>query len=130
MGKKHFKSIALDLEKSDPYLFQRAYSAALQEFIEAALFYNYVKSGVIQSYADMQKIYFEYEMANSAQVDDGTRIVTLLFPMMDFILGLADFTGELMRKSINSLSSGQHVECFKTCEVVRNIQIGFMSTFM
>lgn len=48
-------------------------------------------------------------------------------PAIEFILGLADLSGELMRKCINSLGSGNIDDCFHTCNFVREMYKGFLS---
>ncbi|XP_043461791.1 translin-associated protein X [Leptopilina heterotoma] len=52
-------------------------------------------------------------------------IQTTLIPQ-DYILGIADLTGELMRKCINNLSTGNIAGCFETCNFVRNMYQGFL----
>jgi hypothetical protein len=46
---------------------------------------------------------------------------------VDYILGVADLTGELMRKCINNLGSGNVEGCYHTCTFVREIYGGFLS---
>ena len=46
---------------------------------------------------------------------------------MDYILGIADLTGELMRKCINNLGSGNIEGCYQTCTFVRQIYSAFLS---
>lgn len=51
------------------------------------------------------------------------KLKVLLTPL-DYILGVQDLTGELMRHCINSLSSGQVEAMYQTCGFVRNIYSG------
>lgn len=46
---------------------------------------------------------------------------------LEFMLGLADLTGEVMRNSINSLGSGDIDNCFKTCKFLQNIYSKYLS---
>lgn len=114
-----FKAISNELEFQDPYLYLRAYTAGLQEFIEASLFYLYLRNNTITTWSDINKG-FAY------QADGTDKLVTLLFPEVEFILGIGDFTGELMRKCINSLGAGNTEDCFKICNFVKDIYTGFL----
>lgn len=116
---KNFKTIAQELEFQDPYLYLRAYTAGLQEFIEALVFYLYLRKNTITTWSDVNKGF-------SYQEEDTDKAVTLLFPQVEFILGIADFTGELMRKCINSLGAGNTEDCFKICNFVKHIYTGFL----
>lgn len=116
---KNFKTIAQELEFQDPYLYLRAYTAGLQEFIEALVFYLYLRKNTITTWSDVNKGFIY-------QDEDTDKTVTLLFPQVDFILGIADFTGELMRKCINSLGAGNIGDCFKICNFVKYIYTGFL----
>ncbi|KAL3286522.1 hypothetical protein HHI36_001027 [Cryptolaemus montrouzieri] len=91
----------------------------MQEFIEALVFYQYLKNGEIESWNNINK-YFVYE-------EEG-EVIPLLFSQFDFILGIADFTGELMRRCINNLGIGNIDDCFKLCDCVRFINTGFLGT--
>lgn len=101
-------------------MYLRAYTNGIQEFIEAILFYNYIKQDRILNYEEVKDL-FEYN-----DEDDG-KSINLLCPCCEYVLGLADFTGELMRKCINNLSSGKIEECFKFCNYVKDILTGYLS---
>jgi Translin family len=45
----------------------------------------------------------------------------------EFMLGLADFTGEIMRFSINSLGCGNTENCFRVCRSLQEIYARFMT---
>lgn len=63
---------------------------------------------------------------NFLYTEDDSPQFRLLFNMSDYILGIADFTGELMRRCINTLSSGNVDDCFKLCNYVKYINSGFL----
>lgn len=71
----------------------------------------------------------------SAESDDSIEIsldapgknIVMPIPLQDFFLGMADFTGELMKRCINNLSSGNLNDCFKICDYVRDIYTNFLS---
>lgn len=52
---RNFAAIAEELEDEDPYLFLRAYSPGLQEYVEAHSYYRYLKDGRLMSLGDFQK---------------------------------------------------------------------------
>ncbi|KAJ8925258.1 hypothetical protein NQ315_009086 [Exocentrus adspersus] len=114
----NFKTIAKELHNQDAYQYHRAYTAGLQEFIEALTFCQFLKNTSIESWANIDKL-LKYR-------DDELGEYNLLFPQYDFILGIADFTGELMRRCINTLGVGNVEECFKLCDFVRHINTGFL----
>ncbi|KAJ3661120.1 hypothetical protein Zmor_005535 [Zophobas morio] len=114
---KNFRAVALLLKGFDSYQYQKAYTSGLQEFIEALVFYQYLTSGSFEKWDNINKS-FQY-------MDNGDSI-SLLFPQIDYILGIADFTGELMRRCINDLGVGNTNDCFKTCNMVKHIYSGFL----
>ncbi|XP_044730036.1 translin-associated protein X [Chrysoperla carnea] len=132
-----FKVIAFELEKQDPYQFSRAYSAGLQEYIEALTFFQYLSNKTIEDFAAIQKTlkYMVTDLDKKLKSSEDSppndsprneREICTLLPPSEYILGLADLTGELMRKCINNLSSGNVEGCFQTCDFVRNIYKGFL----
>lgn len=121
--KNNFKAIAKELESQDPYQYLRAYTAGLQEFIEALLFYLYLRKDSITTWSDINKDF-------SYPEEDSNKVTTLLFPEVEFILGIGDFTGELMRKCINSLGAGNTEDCFKICNFVKDIYTGFLGKIL
>lgn len=126
---KQFKSIALELEGLDSYQYLRAYTSGIQEFIEALSFHHYIINDNIKQWDEVKNI-FDYEIEEGNENEGNAkkrRRVELLFPEIEFVLGIADFTGELMRKCINSLGSGNIDECFKITNFVKDVLIGFLS---
>lgn len=127
---KSFKAIALELDGLDAYLYLRAYTSGLQEFVEALTFCSYLKTGNIQKFEEINKM-FQYNIEETPDEENTTtsKTISLLFPYTEFILGLADFTGELMRKCINNLGDGNIDDCFKICNYVKYILVGFLGNF-
>ncbi|CAH0550347.1 unnamed protein product [Brassicogethes aeneus] len=114
----HFKSIALELKGHDSYLYTRAYTSGVQEFIEAYTFYQFILSENIGDWKSFDAL-FKYS-------DEENGEFSLLFTQNDYILGLGDLTGELMRRCINTLGVGNTSECFKLCNYVKAINTGFI----
>lgn len=128
-----FKKIALELENQDPYLYLRAFRAGFQEFVEALSFYWYLKNDTLYNWTSLENslTYSTKEDSNKMETDescDGQTIVnTVLVSPIEFMLGIADLTGELMRKCINNLAVGDIASCFQTCQFVRSLYNGFLS---
>ena len=94
--KELLNTIALELEGEDPFLFTRAYSPGVQEYIEALSFAHFLKRKTLISFDQVEA---ELKFSN----EDGKDLGLSLNPF-DYVLGIADLTGELMRFCINSAS--------------------------
>lgn len=103
----------------------RAYSAGLQEWIEALSFYHFLRNNKIISYEEVstQLVFEESSFSNAENKTDTaadtittsteepietsqTEPLFVTIPPSEFILGIADLTGELMRNAINALGAG------------------------
>ncbi|GIY78117.1 translin-associated protein X [Caerostris darwini] len=122
------KGISSELTKRELHKFIRAFSPGLQEFVEAVSFYYYLKNETIISIEEIHHPDF-LQIPSEVKADLNTEeqhqvtelpLSSLLTPV-DFILGIADLTGELMRKCINSVAAGDIDEPFKLCDVLQNI---------
>lgn len=148
-------AIAVEIGGRDPHKHHRAYSPGVQEFIEALAYYRYLKSGRLISFKEAQD-FLTFQPTKPAEVEEteksdipkdvvredsgvtnevvgcGTsevtnnEIVLELIPS-DFILGLADLTGELMRLCINSVGSGNRELPFSLLPFFRALFCGFNS---
>lgn len=137
-----FKQIAQELENEDQYLYMRAFRAGLQEFVEALTFYYYLYDKTLYHWDNVAKCMTyntsdENKTENSGQDDaqnqnenkasaDSKTIKTIVDPG-EYVLGIADLTGELMRKCINNLATGDIDSCFENCNFVRSLYNGFLS---
>lgn len=95
---KLLHKVAEELVNEDPTRYKGAYSIGVQEFIEALSFYHYWKEGTLLSYRSAQHYMTFYH-------DSENPLVLFLNPF-DYLLGVADLTGELMRVTINSVGTG------------------------
>lgn len=129
------QEIAAELSKREVFQFIRAISPGLQEYVEAVSFYYYLQSGNLISIEEVQKQDFikenlkEESEASEKEANEETPTPLPLSEMLtptDFILGIADLTGELMRKCINSVASGDIEEPFTLCSVLQNIYEAFV----
>ncbi|XP_066593198.1 translin-associated protein X [Prorops nasuta] len=130
LEKTLFKSIALELQNEDFYQYQRAYRAGVEEYIEAITFYQYLQNGNMQDWMELEKSLIYTVLDKTKAISDNNsvpmkNIEMLIFPN-EYILGIADLTGELMRKCINNLATGDIASCYQTCNFVRNMYKGFL----
>lgn len=117
---QNFALIAKELIGHDTYQYIRAISAGIQEFIEAYTFLEYLQKEELLSDWEVVQRRFNYKS------DDHEEFSFDLIPH-EFILGLADLTGEVMRNCINSLGSGDTENCFKTCKFLQNIYSKYLT---
>lgn len=148
-------SICEELGNEDPYKHHRAYSPGLQEFIEALAYYKYLKSGRLISFEEAQDFLTFQQICGKAtdsqeleksdlpkevqgscdnvtssvpSTSEGSSVKSVLhLTPSDFILGLADLTGELMRLCINAVGSGNRELPFALLPFFRALYCGFHS---
>lgn len=140
----NFRSIALELRDQDVYQFRAAYSPGLQEFIEAYTYMEYLcneekseESKPLSDWAELQAVMQYQETASKEDNQEGDSTapgdqVTESAPEKfqffvdptEYILGVSDLTGELMRRCINSLGSGDTETCMETCKALQQFYTG------
>lgn len=115
--KETLKKIASELVDEDPFLFNRAFSPGIQEYIEALSFYYYLKYKSLISFEEvMETCTFSNTEGNNLELNP-----------FDYILGTADLTGELMRLCINSAANGDRNTSFEVCNFLRKLHNTFVS---
>lgn len=150
-----FASIAKELDGRDAYQYGRAYSAGLQEFIEAYTYYEYLfKDECSMKWVDLEeKLTYTVKAEDEKQKEtvtdaepvvadasevaalleatpalptDGatTKEIKCLVQPIEFMLGLSDLGGEIMRKCINALGSGDVDTCRKACQFLQHMYSG------
>lgn len=119
------RSIGLELENSPAYLHSRAVTAGFQEFIEALTLCSLIDKGVIITWPEVQNE-LQYSVKEGNEESETERVVVTMLPHVDYMLGIADLTGELMRRAINSISNGDSKECIQSCQTVRDLYTGFL----
>lgn len=150
-----FATIAKELNGQDPYQYLRAYTGGLQEFVEAYTFCEYVSSSDISHWSAIQdQLKYKLDLIDREQSTVSSEETTLdaasdttsdaasdtppeskseeveivcLLPPMEFVLGIGDLTGEVMRKCINSLGSGDVDSCFDHRRFMQELYKGFIS---
>jgi len=139
MKQQLWKSVAFELQKEDHYQFVRAYSAGLQEWVEALSFYHYLVHDKLITFTEVgDELVFDIGASDNRISKDDADIeetsvteevkmnqTRVTVPQSEYILGLADLTGELMRNAINSLGSGNMGVCFTLLDILQSMADGF-----
>lgn len=141
----NFAAIAKELQNLDPYQYARAYSPGLQEFVEAWTYYDYLSRNGINDWNDLQqKLTYDVAEEQSSNmepiaIDEPTietaepaekkqqgvvKSILCLVQPVEFMLGLADLSGEVMRKCVNSLGSGDIDACFNASNFLQSLYSG------
>ncbi|KAF3581077.1 hypothetical protein DY000_02030185, partial [Brassica cretica] len=84
----------------------------VQEYVEAATFYKFCVSGTLSTLDEIN--------STLLPLSDPS-LEPLQINILDYILGLADLTGELLRIAIGSLSDGEVEFAQRICQFVRQI---------
>lgn len=89
-----------------------------------------MEMGQIITYGEVQKE-LTYTILTPVEGQDEPlcRTVVTLLPQNEYMLGISDLTGELMRRAINSISSGDSEDCVFSGQVVRNLYTGFLGKY-
>ncbi|XP_060585578.1 translin-associated protein X-like [Ruditapes philippinarum] len=147
-----FREVAKELVNTDPFQFLRAYTAGLQEYIEALTFYVFLKDNKLMPLSDVQaRLTFTAneaskvnednkssnenkgvpmelsESENSGQIVKPESKLMVYVPASEYILGLADLTGEMMRRAINSVGCGDMDRPFEICSFLQSIEAAYAS---
>ena len=146
------KKIAIELLGEDPAQFHNAYTNGIQEFVEAILYYQYLKDQRLMSLEEIQtQLTFAVDsipstskavLDTSEQMDwhskseedvsmEGSskqQSSMILFPLIpvDYVLGIADLTGELMRLGVNVASSEDSHVVFRILHFVSCVYNSFL----
>ncbi|EJU01039.1 Translin [Dacryopinax primogenitus] len=121
-GYECLKQIKSMLENAREYLrgnefwkYQRSIAPGLQEFIEAYGFAYYLEHNALVHYADIQ-----------AYLSDDSGIPYFPLPPSDYLLGISDLTGELMRYAISAITTpGGRIRARVVCDFVRDCRAKF-----
>jgi predicted translin family RNA/ssDNA-binding protein len=109
----HWKSIDDKLlEVSSFYRYHRSFSSGMQEYIEAYGFWYFLKTGHL---CDQRLLEQGFRKAN---------LIHLQVTLEDYVGGIADMSGEIMRRA-NSICSPAHLqEVLKMGEFLRQLEDG------
>ncbi|EIW66050.1 hypothetical protein TREMEDRAFT_35613 [Tremella mesenterica DSM 1558] len=90
----------------------RQVSPGLEEYIESLSFLHYLEGKGLITLSDVQ----------AALSDQETGDAWLVVTPEDYVLGISDLTGELMRYATNALSTGDHETPLSVCQFVRDVK--------
>ncbi|XP_020517988.1 translin-associated protein X isoform X2 [Amborella trichopoda] len=101
-----------ELHGSDFWKLRRAYSPAVQEYVEAATLCEFCKTGNLLKLAEINR--------SLLRLSDPS-LEPLQINILDYLLGVGDLTGELMRLAIGRISDGELAYAERICTFVRDI---------
>ncbi|RZB77751.1 translin-associated protein X isoform X2 [Glycine soja] len=109
---QYMSRLVKELQGTDFWKLRRAYSPGIQEYVEAATFYGFCKSGTLLKLDEINKTLLPL---SDPSLDP------LQINILDYILGVADLTGELMRLAIGRISDGELEFAEKICRFARDV---------
>jgi predicted translin family RNA/ssDNA-binding protein len=109
---QYISRLVKELKGTDFWKLRRAYSPGVQEYVEAASFFKFCKTGSLLSLDEINA---------SLLPLNNSSLQPLQINILDYLLGLADLTGELMRLAIGRISDGELEFAGKICQFARNI---------
>ncbi|OMO72149.1 Multi antimicrobial extrusion protein [Corchorus olitorius] len=109
---QYISQLVKELQGTDFWKLRRAYSPGVQEYVEAATFFKFCQTGTL----------LHLDEINSSIVPlSDPSLEPLQINLLDYLLGLADLTGELMRLAIGRISDGEVEFAKRICQFVRDI---------
>ncbi|OIV93686.1 hypothetical protein TanjilG_16537 [Lupinus angustifolius] len=109
---QYISRLVRELQGTDFWKLRRAYSPGIQEYVEAATFCSFCKNGTLLKLD---------EINNTLLPLSDPSIQPLQINILDYLLGIADLTGELMRLAIGRISDGELEFAEKICRFARDI---------
>lgn len=109
---QHISRLVKELQGTDFWKLRRAYSPGIQEYVEAATFFKFCKTGTLLNLDELN--------ASLLTLSDPS-MEPLQINVLDYVLGVADLTGELMRLAIGRISEGELEWAKRICQFVRDI---------
>ncbi|XP_029377250.1 translin-associated protein X [Echeneis naucrates] len=123
--------IAEELRGEDIYQFHRAFTPGIQEYVEAVSFLHYIchRSLISLEEINANLVFMRAEKVVAKDAAEalplGTQVLTFQVTPSDYLLGVADLTGELMRMCISSVGNGDIDTPFQLSQFLRQIHDGF-----
>ncbi|KAG6399930.1 hypothetical protein SASPL_141416 [Salvia splendens] len=109
---QYIARLVKELGGTDFWKLRRAYSPGIQEYVEAATLCSFCKTGALLNLDEIN--------ASLRTLGDPSN-EPLQINVLDYLLGLADLTGELMRMAMSRISDGELEFAEKICRFVREI---------
>ncbi|XP_019568453.1 translin-associated protein X isoform X1 [Rhinolophus sinicus] len=131
--RQKIRQVAQELSGEDMHQFHRAVTTGLQEYVEAVTFQHFIKTRSLVSMDEINKqLIFttedngkENNTPSSDSQDKQFGTWRLKITPVDYLLGVADLTGELMRVCINSVGNGDIDTPFEVSQFLRQVYDGF-----
>ena len=138
--RKLVQHIAMELRDDDSpdagHRYRRAYRMGIQEYVEALGFSFYCRYGRLVTYDEVvattqcERQVFEKDDGEKSPPEKIPHTVEsspirLFVDPLDYVLGIADLTGECMRLCINSVGSGKTRDLAHICDFVRGLYSAF-----
>ncbi|WCJ22062.1 Translin family protein [Euphorbia peplus] len=109
---QYMARLVKELQGTDFWRLRRSYSPGVQEYIEAAAFCKFCRTGNLLHLNEVNAILLPLSDPSHEP---------LQINILDYLLGLADLTGELMRLAIGRISDGEPEFAERICEFAREI---------
>lgn len=119
--------IAEELRGEDIYQFHRAFTPGIQEYVEAVSFLHYIRHRSLISLEEINArlVFMRTDKGSAEAPPAGAHVLTFQVTPSDYLLGVADLTGELMRLCISSVGNGDIDTPFQLSQFLRQIHDGF-----
>ncbi|KAE8280391.1 Translin-associated protein X Translin-associated factor X [Larimichthys crocea] len=119
--------IAEELRGEDIFQFHRAFTPGIQEYVEAVSFLHYIRHRSLISLEEINArlVFMRTEKGLAEAQPAGSQVLTFQVTPSDYLLGVADLTGELMRMCISSVGNGDIDTPFQLSQFLRQIHDGF-----
>uniref|UniRef100_A0A8C1PIR7 Translin-associated factor X n=1 Tax=Cyprinus carpio TaxID=7962 RepID=A0A8C1PIR7_CYPCA len=103
------------------------YFLGIQEYVEAVSFHHFIRHRTLISLEEVNaRLVFIRENKGEGEVTwAGPSVLTFQITPIDYLLGVADLTGELMRMCISSVGNGDIDTPFQLSGFLRQIHDGF-----
>ena len=113
---KLIRTLLEELRDAEPRKYANAFSPGVQEYVEAQTLRHFIASGTLMNSEQLES---QLEFSG-----ESGRCAFDLWPV-DYLLGVADLSGELMRLAINSAASGDCKAPFYLMDLVRDLERAF-----
>ncbi|KAM4607930.1 translin-associated protein X [Polymixia lowei] len=129
--RQKISQIAEELRGEDINQFHRAFTPGIQEYVEAASFQHYIRHRTLISLEEINArlVFMKTERVDpkgsAEDLPPGPQALTFQVTPSDYLLGVADLTGELMRMCISSVGNGDIDTPFQLSQFLRQIHDGF-----
>ncbi|KAL6101607.1 translin-associated protein X [Pungitius pungitius] len=119
--------IAEELRGEDIFQFHRAFTPGIQEYVEAVSFLHYIRHRSLISLEEINArlVFGTAEKGTAEELQTDGPVLTFQVTPSDYLLGVADLTGELMRMCISSVGNGDIDTPFQLSQFLRQIHDGF-----